>query len=77
MKCLICRQAELVDGFTSVTLERDEIKLVVNDVPARVCPGCGEAYVGEEVAVELLRSAERMSETGMRDQVRAYEALGD
>lgn len=77
MKCLICRQAELVDGFTSVTLERDEIKLVVNDVPARVCPSCGEAYVGEEAAVELLRSAERMSETGMRDQVRAYEALGD
>lgn len=77
MKCLVCRQAELVDGVTSVTLERDEIKLVVNDVPARICPSCGEAYVGEEVAVELLRSAERMSEAGMQDQVRGYEALGD
>lgn len=77
MMCLVCGQAELVDGVTSITLERAETKLVVNIVPARVCPSCGEAYVGEEVAVELLRSAQQMFEAGAQDEVREYEALGD
>jgi len=72
MKCLICRQAELVAGLTSVTLERDEIKLVVNSAPAHVCPRCGEAYVDEDVAVRLLRRAEQMVETGLHETVQDY-----
>ena len=72
MKCLICRQAETVDGLTAVTLVRDEIKLVVNGVPARVCPNCGEAYVEEDVAVRLLRRAEQMVETGEHEEIWDY-----
>ena len=67
MNCLICRQAEIVDGLTSVTFERDEMRLVVKDVPARICPSCGEAYVEEDVAVQLLREAEDMSMVGEVD----------
>ncbi len=73
MKCLICGQAETVDGFTSVTLERDEIKLVINSVPARVCPSCGEAYVDEEVAVRLLQRAEHTVEVGEQEENINYE----
>lgn len=58
MNCLICRQAETVDGLTSVHFERGEMKLMVNNVPARVCPSCGETYVEEDVAVRLLNHAE-------------------
>jgi YgiT-type zinc finger domain-containing protein len=65
MICLICRQAETVDGLTSLRLERDEMRLVFNSVPARVCPSCGEAYVDEDVAVRLLQDAEKMSKVGM------------
>ena len=64
MNCLICRQAEIVDGLTSVTFERDEMRLVVNNVPARVCPSCGEAYVEEDVAVQLLRDADEKYRMG-------------
>jgi YgiT-type zinc finger domain-containing protein len=60
MICLICRQAETLDGLTSVHFERGEMRLVVNHVPARLCPSCGEAYVEEQVAVRLLREAEAM-----------------
>ena len=67
MICLICRQAETVDGLTSVHFERGEMRLVVNNVPARVCPSCGEAYVEEDVAVQLLRDAEAMSAAGEMD----------
>jgi YgiT-type zinc finger domain-containing protein len=75
MICLICRQAETVDGLTSVHFERGEMRLVVNHVPARVCPSCGEAYVEEQVAVSLLREADAMSAAGEMDAVIEYNGL--
>ena len=72
MICLICRQAEIVDGFTSVIFERDEIRLVVNKVPVRICPGCGEAYVEEDVAERLLRDVEAISAVGELDVIIEY-----
>ena len=72
MICLICRRSEVIDGLTSVTFERGEMKFVMNNVPARVCPSCGEAYVNEDVAVRLLQGAEEMSKAGMLDVVHEY-----
>ena len=69
MKCLICRQAEMVNGYTSVTLERAELKLIINNVPATLCPNCGDACVDEDVAVRLLDNAERAVETGAHNGV--------
>jgi len=62
MICLICREAETGTATTTVRLERDGLIVIVRDVPAQVCPECGEAYVDEVLAVQLLaaeRSAER------------------
>ncbi len=67
MNCLICRQAEIMDGSTLVKFERGETQLVINNVPARVCPSCGEAYVSEEVAARLLQIAKETSRAGMTD----------
>jgi len=72
MICLICREAELVDGLASVTFERGELRLIVENVPARVCPGCGETYVDEEVARQLLQDAEETSMAGVMDTVYQY-----
>jgi len=72
MICLICRQAETVDGFTSVLFERGEFRLFVNSVPARVCPSCGEAYVSEDVALRLLHDAEETYKAGSSNVVREY-----
>jgi YgiT-type zinc finger domain-containing protein len=72
MKCIICRQAEPVAGFATVTLERDSLTLVIKQVPALVCPNCGEAYVDEKVTEQLLRDAERVAETGAEVDIRQY-----
>ena len=77
MICLICRQAELVNGLTSVTLEHAEIKLTAKNVPALICPSCGDACVSEDVAVWLLGSAERLVKTGVRESVYEYGATAD
>lgn len=75
MNCLICRQAQIVDGLTSVRFERDEMKLLVNNVPGRVCPGCGEAYVDEDVAVRLLQSAEQRVRAGIMEDIVEYTEI--
>jgi YgiT-type zinc finger domain-containing protein len=72
MNCLICRQAELIDGLTTVHLERNEMKYVIGHVPARVCPSCGEAFLEEDVAEALLQQAVEISETGVIEGVIEY-----
>ena len=72
MKCLICKQDETQRGVTTVTLERDGLTLVIKDVPAQVCPNCGEAYVNEEVTAELLQTAEEIAAAGAKVDVRHY-----
>jgi YgiT-type zinc finger domain-containing protein len=62
----------MANGYTSVILERAEIKLTIKNVPASICPNCGDACVDEEVAMRLLDQAERAVETGARNGV-----LGD
>jgi YgiT-type zinc finger domain-containing protein len=72
MNCLICRQAEIIDGFTSIAFEREEFRLLINHVPAHICPSCGEAIVDEDVAIQLISEAEDFFEQGMREDVREY-----
>jgi YgiT-type zinc finger domain-containing protein len=72
MKCLICKQAETQPGTTTLTFERDGLTFVVKNVPAQVCPNCGEAYIDEAVTVELLSTAEQMSRSGALVDVREY-----
>jgi YgiT-type zinc finger domain-containing protein len=55
MKCTICRKGESVPGKVTVTLERDGTTLIVKSVPVLVCENCGEEYVGEKVASDLLQ----------------------
>jgi len=59
----------MVNGFTSVTLERAEIKLTIKNVHAILCPNCADACVDEEVALRLLDNAERAVKIGVRDGV--------
>ena len=67
MNCLICRQAEIVQGVTSIAFEREEFRLLIHDVPAQVCPNCGEAIVTEEVAMLLLGKAEESIAQGIME----------
>jgi YgiT-type zinc finger domain-containing protein len=74
MKCVICKQAETKPGTTTVTLERDGLTCVIKQVPAQVCPNCGEDYVDENVTGDLLKSAEQMVKVGTQVDIRQYVA---
>lgn len=75
MICLICRQDEMIDGLTSVSFQRGKMHLTVNNVPARVCPSCGEAHVEEDVAVLLLRNVDVASNVGISQSAIEYNSL--
>ncbi len=72
MKCLICLHSETASGFTSIPFERGEFRVVINNVPAQVCPNCGESYVDENTAAQLLAKAESIFDEGVRESVCEY-----
>ena len=67
MICLICRKADAIEGSTRIEFARGEFRLIVTGVPARVCPNCGEAYLEEYVAEQLLSFARRCHQDGILD----------
>lgn len=75
MKCPICRHGETLAGTVSVTLERGGLTLVVKDVPAQVCDNCGEAYVDEQAAAQLLEQADAEARAGTEINVRHYQPV--
>lgn len=70
MKCVICKHGETQAGHTTVTLERGQTVVVFRNVPAQVCANCGEAYVSEEIATQLLEEAEEAVQARVQVDVR-------
>jgi YgiT-type zinc finger domain-containing protein len=77
MKCIACNLAETISGTTSILLERDQLHLTIKHVPAQICPGCGEMYADETVAVALLHQAEKIARAGAKVDVCDYAAAMD
>jgi YgiT-type zinc finger domain-containing protein len=75
MTCVICKQAEARTGKATVTLEHGGTTLVIKGVPARVCPTCGEEYVDEKTAAELLETAKQVARSGVQVEIREYMAV--
>jgi YgiT-type zinc finger domain-containing protein len=74
MKCTTCRQAETREGTTTVTVERGGTMLVMQGVPALICPNCGEDYVGEDIARRIAKAAAEVADKGIKVEVRQYAA---
>ena len=72
MRCVVCKMADTKVGVATVTLERDGLTLVVKGVPAQVCSNCGEQYVDEQVASELLATANELAKSGAQVEIRQY-----
>jgi len=75
MKCAICGLADTYPGTATVTLEREGSTVVMKQVPALVCPNCGEEYVSDSVSQRLMQIAEEAVHGGMTVDVREYLAV--
>lgn len=74
MKCVICKHGETADGQAVVTLQRGESVVVFKGVPAEVCGNCGEYYLDDDVAEQLLQRAETAVRNGAEVAVQRYAA---
>ena len=74
MNCVICRHGEPQPGVTTVTLERGAMTLVIKDVPARVCPNCGEEYLDESITDQLLAMVDQAAKAGVQVDIRRFVA---
>ena len=75
MICIICDEAETLPALTTILLEREEHALTFNNVPAQICPKCGEAYADEAVTLSLLREAEKMAQAGIKLEELEYALI--
>lgn len=69
MECVICKNGVTQDGLATVTLERHGTVVVIKNVPAQVCQNCGEYYLSEEMAREVLNRANKAAEKGAEIEV--------
>jgi len=72
MKCVICKHGKTKEGTTTVTFERDGLTFIVKEVPAQVCTNCGEGYVDDAVARDILTIAEQTAKSGAQVDIRRY-----
>jgi len=74
MKCVICKNGELIEGTTIVTLKQDATILVFKDVPALVCDQCGEAYIDDGVSRHLHQVLADKAQKGQASEFVQYVA---
>ncbi len=74
MKCVICKHGETKPDLVTVTLERDECIVVIKKVPASVCDNCGEYYLSDAIAEQVLARAEVAVNNGAEVEIIKYAA---
>jgi len=74
MICVVCKHGQTQPATVTVTLERDNMTLVVKGVPASVCANCGEEYLDEQITAQLVHLVEEASRSGVQVAVRQYIA---
>ena len=74
MICVICKQGQPARGATTATFQREGTTVVISNVPADVCPDCGEAYFNRETTDRLLALVNQAAAPGVKVQIREYVA---
>jgi YgiT-type zinc finger domain-containing protein len=69
MECVICKNGKTRKGKATVTLERNGTVVVIKEVPAQVCQNCGEYYLDENMAKEVLKRAEQSVKNGSEIEI--------
>jgi len=73
MKCVVCKNGDVVNGTTTVTLEKNASTIVFKQVPAMVCDNCGEKYVEADVSRQLLSKSREIINNGVEVDVRNFK----
>jgi YgiT-type zinc finger domain-containing protein len=65
--CLICRRAQLSADITTIEFRHQEFRLAIKEVPALVCPECGESFVDEYIANRVMHIVDQNIDAGFKE----------
>ncbi len=74
MTCAICKNGKTHPGHVTVTLQRGDTTVILKQVPAEVCPNCGEYYLSTEVTTRVLERAEAAVKSGAEVEILRFAA---
>lgn len=74
MKCVLCKHGDTRPGEATVALQRGATTVILKGVPADVCENCGEYYLSDDVAGQVLERAEAAVNSGAEVEILRYAA---
>lgn len=74
MTCTICCNGTVQPGTATVTLQRDRTTVILKEVPADVCPNCGEYYLSDQTTTRVLERADAAARSGTELEISAFAA---
>lgn len=74
MKCVICKHGETKEGYTTVTLHRKNLVVIIKEVPASICTNCGEYYLSDEITEKVMRQVEQSLKNGAEIEILRFVA---
>jgi YgiT-type zinc finger domain-containing protein len=72
MNCAACGRGPTRPTVTTITLESGPGRLTFRGVPAAVCPLCGEEFLEDRVALELMKRTQAATASGPSQQTIDY-----
>jgi YgiT-type zinc finger domain-containing protein len=67
-KCFLCK-GDMVEGFTTHTVDTDNSMIVIKDVPAMICSQCGEVWFDGTVARRIEKTVNAIESTTIATEV--------
>lgn len=74
MNCVVCKNGRTEPGAATVTLNREQSVIVVKGVPAELCDNCGEYYLSDEIAAQVMERAETAVRRGAEVEILRFAA---
>jgi YgiT-type zinc finger domain-containing protein len=69
VECVICKNGTSKQGLVTFSMERNNVIIVFKNVPAMVCPNCGDFYLSEDTTTLLLEKAAKTAEKGVEFEI--------
>lgn len=72
ISCRSCQSTDFERGFTTETIQKEGVHLVVYDVPSHTCTACGETHLSAEASEQIEAFFDEAHHNGVQVSIRRY-----
>ncbi len=72
MKCMSCKYDSMVDSTTAYFAQLHNCYVIIENVPCKTCPQCGETYFSASVMEKIDDILDRVEQLGSKVAVLDY-----